>query len=181
MKKTNINIARYVIISFVLLVSLRINLISQSESATLENVLSVYIYNFSKYIEWPPSQSDKFNICIWGENKIISPLEVIAKKETVNGNEIEVKELNKLNEIEKCNILFYPGNNIRVFSRLIDFANEKAILLITNSEGFAEKGAGINFIKVEDKIKFEINKRVLEKNKLIPNSRLLSLAVNVYE
>jgi hypothetical protein len=152
-----------------------------SESVSLENLLSVYIFNFTKFIEWPDDKSEEFHICIWGENKIKDPLNTIADKETVKNRKIVIEEINEYTALHDCNIIFFPNDDEKQFQKLVDETINKDILLITNAEGFAEKGASINFIQTADKIKFEINKKSFEVKKIKPHSRLLSLAVNVYE
>ena len=152
-----------------------------TNTATFENLLSVYIYNFTKFIEWPQSKSDDFKICVWGENNIVNPLNTIAQKENVNGKRIVVNVIEDIRKISDCNILFVGEEDKSQLNKIIENIKGKNILLITNSAGFAKRGAGINFLRVDDKIKFEINKAVLEANKIIPSSRLLSLAVHVYE
>lgn len=157
------------------------NYFAQSTTeATIENILSVYVYNFTKFIEWPQNNDDDFHICVLGESNFIKPLSTIAQKEKVNGRDIVVNQIKDINAMSECEILFMPNGNDERLNKVLDKIKGKSTLLITNTQGFAEKGAGINFVRINDKVKFEINKKVLEENKIIPNSRLLSLAVKVY-
>lgn len=171
---------RIIFFLFALITLISSNTTGQTNSATLENILSVYIYNFTKFIEWPPNNSNDFKICVWGESDIIDPLNIIAEKEKVNGKKIVIDKVKNISDLYNCNILFMGEESEYSINKILENIKGKNILLITNSKGLAKQGAGINFLQVDDKIKFEINKTALDENKIIPNSRLLSLAVRIY-
>jgi hypothetical protein len=52
-------------------------------------------------------------------------------------------------------------------------------LIVTDKEGLANQGAAINFIMDGDRIKFEINKKNIEKYSLTVTSSLLALGTVV--
>jgi len=170
------------IISVVLLVCISSYSYAQQKSeAKYENILAVFIYNITKFIQLPDNNAENINLSVLGKNTIIAPLSSIARTEKVNGKTMLVGELNDLNTLGNTTILFFPSDDENKLTAVLKRIRGKKILLITNAKGFAEKGAGINFIREEDKIKFEINRKVLEENGFIPNSRLLSIAAKVYE
>ncbi len=152
-----------------------------SDGVKSENVMAVYIYNFTKFLEWEKNDSGFFSIIVLGKSKVTDPLFKIADNEKVNGKAIVVNEISDLYSLDFCNILYLPPVNNDLFYDTLKKIKGKKVLLVTNSNGFAEKGAGINFVQVGDKMKFEINRRALEEAGIIPNTRLLSLAVKVYE
>lgn len=149
--------------------------------AKAENVMAVYIYNFTKFFHWPDSnQFDKFFISIYGESNILNPLKIIAGKEKVNGKQIVVKELTSLNNLDSCHILFLPNKNENQLPDILKLVSGKKILTISNSNGFAENGIGINFLSIDQKIRFEVNRSAIESVGIVPNSRILSLALKIY-
>lgn len=157
------------------------NVYSQDSGAKVENIYAAYIYNFTKFLEWSKDDSDNFHICVWGKNKIFEPLTVIAEKEKVKGKKIIVKETNDFKNLESCRILFVSKENENQLSEILKKIKGSNTLLVTDSDGFAEKGAAICFIQTDEKIKFEINKKTLEDIGIVPNSRLLAIAAKVYE
>ena len=144
-------------------------------------VKAAYIYNFTKFLEWKQNNSEFFTIIVLGKSKIIDPLYKIASKEKVNSKTIVVNEISDLYDLGNCNILYLPTDDKDIFYDTLKKIKGKKVLLITNSSGFAEKGAGINFVQIGDKIKFEINRIAIESGGIIPNSSLLSMAYKVYE
>jgi hypothetical protein len=152
-----------------------------NDGVKYENVIAVYIYNFTKLMRWPQKSMDNFCISIIGKNNVAAPLHNIAGKEKVNGKSIVVNEIYDLNDLGSCNILFLSQSEKSRLNEIIKKIKGKNILLITDINGSAEKGAGINFIQLGDKVKFEINRNALEEEGIIPNSTIFSLAYRVYE
>jgi YfiR/HmsC-like len=144
-------------------------------------VKSAYIYNFTKFLDWKQNNSEYFSIIVLGKNNITGHLYKIANKEKINGKAIVVNEISDLYDLGFCNILYLPTDNKDLLYDTLKKIKGKKILLVTNSNGFAEKGAAINFLQLGNKIKFEINRKALESAGIIPNSSLLSLAFKLYE
>jgi hypothetical protein len=153
----------------------------QTDIAKPENVMAVFIYNFTKFLEWPNTDSEYFYIYILGKSVFYEPLNKIAEKEKVKGRKIIVREINEIDELKRNSILFIPNNESSRISYLIKKTAEKNVLTISDSEGMAGKGICISFIYVDNKVKFEINQKAIEDAGIIPNSRLFTLAAKVYK
>lgn len=157
------------------------NLTAQvSDGVKYENVMAVYMFNFTKFLEWTGSDQEYFNITVLGKSKITEPLRKIAEKENVSGKKIIVGEIKDIGQLKKCNMLFISTDDEDLVLAIIKKTAENKLLTVSNAKGFAEKGVCINFIMTEEKMKFEINRRAIEKTGIVVNSRLLSLAVKVY-
>lgn len=153
----------------------------QSDGVKFENIIAVYIYNFTKFLEWPNNDSEFFYISVLGKSKITESLYKIAEKEKVNGKKIIIEEIKALNYLKNNSVLFISTDDDNMLPVILKKTTEKNILTISNSQGFANKGVCINFFLVDDKMKFEINRKAIKEAGIIPNTRLLSLAVKVYE
>jgi hypothetical protein len=143
---------------------------------------SVYVYNFIKYIEWPDDKkSGEFVIAVVGDSPVLKELQQLAASKKANGQTIVVRQYKTVEEVEACKIL-YISNTVKSSAIKVAMERSKTLsaLLITEREGQARKGAGINFITLEDDtLKFELNKKVIEGNKLKISNTLVSLAVLV--
>jgi len=82
-------------------------------------------------------------------------------------------------EIGKCHILFLPSNKSKEIQLVTEKIGTNPILLVTEKDGLAQEGAAINFIIQEGKIKFELNKNVVNKQGLKISSYLETLAIVV--
>jgi len=143
---------------------------------------AVYIYNFSQYLTWPQdTPSDNFIIAVIGQSEIIIPLNEIATKEKVGTRNIVIRQFRTVGDIEFCHILFIPKTTKTLLPHILTKVKNTNILLISENEGFARQGTAINFVFVENKIKFEINQQTLEQVGIDASSQLLRLAILIKE
>ncbi|MFO7656484.1 MAG: YfiR family protein [Bacteroidales bacterium] len=145
-----------------------------------EKFKALYMYNFTKYLEWPLENiKGDFVIGVFGTSPIIQELMIIAEKKTVSNHPIVVKKLIELDEIAKCHIVFVPENKSSRIDEIAQKCSAKGILLITEKEGFAKNFAGINYVKVDGKQNFEINKKNIEGKGIKVNSTLVTLGIEI--
>jgi hypothetical protein len=141
---------------------------------------SVFIYNFTKYIQWPAAhQSGDFVIGVLGNSAISSELEKMAANKTVGAQKIVVKKFKSLAEAADCHILFLPSMGNYNFDDVQTKFKGKPTLLITERTGLAQKGSGINFIMQDNKWKFELNEAATQSAGLKVSKELSKLAINV--
>lgn len=173
--------------SQLMLVSLIFTLLSSSQlygqpTANVQEaqVKAAYIFNFTKLLQWPQSNSEYFYMFVLGKSPVTPHLNKIAGKEKVNGRAIVVNEISDLENFEAGSILYLAYTEKTRLNETLRKIKGKKIVLICSIEGAASKGAGIVLVRIGDKIRFEINRKALEDEGIIPNSSLLSLAFKVY-
>jgi hypothetical protein len=142
------------------------------------NLKAVFIYNFTKYIDWDASSSPEntFVIGIIGSSAIMRPLTEIAKENKVNNKKIIIRSFSKPEDIGECQILFIPKKSPLSLSSILDKCG-RGVLTISEEEGFAKRGTAFNFVVINDKLKFETNLKALDLAGLKAGSQLLKLAI----
>ncbi len=151
----------------------------ENDAISLENkIKAVFVYNFTKYIEWVDDDTtDSFEIGIIGDSDIIFPLQEIAEKALVNKRKIEVIHFQDIQDINSCNILYISASDADELRDILKKIDDRNILTISDSTGFALEGVAINFVIIDGKVKFEINISVINKTGLLVSSQLLRLAI----
>ena len=141
---------------------------------------SLFIYNFTKNIEWPAEyNSGDFVITVLGNSAIIAELEKIAKLKKVGNQTIVIKKVNEVTEIDKCHMIYIVPSKSTQLSNVLTKLTGKPVVIIGDQEGLAKNGAGLNFVKIDGKQKFEINQASIEKGGLKVNSYLVTLGIVV--
>ena len=144
------------------------------------NLKAAFIYNFTHFIEWEsPSNTDEFIIGIIENSPIEASLKEIAKAKTINNKKIRIQHFDKIEEIQTCQILFIPKNATISLKKLLNTIDTKNILIISEKDGYAMQGANINFVIVDNKLKFEANPQSMNLAGLKASSQLLKLAIIV--
>lgn len=149
-------------------------------SAQDEKFKALFMYNFTKYLEWPSDQKKgEFVIGVYGPSPIIQELNIIAEKKTVGNQPIVVRKIIELEDASKCNIIYIPERQSSKIGEIYQKCASRGILIITDKEGMGKTFAGINYIKVNGKQNFEVNRKNIEGKGIKVNSALLELGIEV--
>lgn len=171
---------RFSVLLFLIVVPLAMGL-QTPPTDTNARIKSVFIYNFTRYVEWPEDyKTGNFVITMFGTNAaMLAELNAMAKTKTVGAQKIEIRNTTTLDGIGKCNILYVTPDAATPIADIISKIQGKSTLLVTERAGYALKGAAINFVVVENKQKFELNKANAEKYNLKVSAQLVTLSIPV--
>ena len=140
---------------------------------------ALFIYNFTRYIEWPSNGSPDFVIGILGKSIVANELINIADKKIVGTQTITIKKFSNATDVTQCNILFISNDASSQVASITAAMQNKNTLIITDRPGLINKGAGINFVLDDGKQKFELSKTNLAKTGLKVNTQLMEMATVV--
>lgn len=141
---------------------------------------AMFIYNFTKYFEWPQNYKDgNFIIGVLGNTPLLSELNKMASIKKVGNQPFEIKIFESSGAISNCHILIVAPDVTTPLSEIVAKIKKYSTLLITEKQGFAKQGAAINFVVQNNKPAFELNKANAEKQNLKVSANLLSLAILV--
>ncbi len=142
-------------------------------------VKAAFLYNFAKFVKWPVDAflNDQSSIVlgILGEDPFGNALDSVKRK-TVGDRKIEIKRLDKLEDIKKCHMLFISQPQEIDLDRIFAQLKDSNVLTVSDIEEFARKGGIIGLFKAENKIRFEVNVDSAKRNGLQISSKLLKLA-----
>ena len=142
---------------------------------------ALFIYNFSRLIEWPSNyKNGPFVIGVLGSSPILGQLQSFTTGKQVGSQPIAVKNFNSASEISTCHILFVPFSETKQLPNIIPQIAGKSTLIITEKNGSIDEGAGINFVVVGDKLKFELSPTNVSSRQIKLSSKLNEMAYKVY-
>lgn len=167
-----------VLLSFILLSAFKTA--DQPAFDTNAKLKSMFVYNFTKYIDWPESyKQGNFIIGFIGESSLQPELEKLAETKKAVNQTIEIRKFKSVSEIDKCHMIVVAAKDQGKVAEIAAKTKSQSTLLITEADGLIKQGAGINFIVVASKLKFELSKNNIESRNLKVASSLLSLAIVV--
>lgn len=145
------------------------------------NAKALFIYNFTKYIEWSNSDEfENFTIAVYRKCDIIEPLKELANSKKIQNKKINISVIKGYDQELNCQVLFLPEFvSIESYINILKKLNRKNSLIISENKKLFQRGTMINFLIVDDKIKFEINMKSIESAGLKISSQLLKLATSV--
>ena len=151
-----------------------------SAKAQDEKFKALFMYNFTKYIEWPQAkQSGNFVIGVCGNASIVPELQEIANKKTVGSQKIEIKEIAASDDPSKLHILYVTADKTEAIDGFINKVKGKGVVIITDKPGLAEAKSGINYIKDSGRLKYEVSHKHLSEEGVKVSSQLAQLGNSV--
>ncbi|WP_372682468.1 YfiR family protein [Desulfosarcina sp.] len=153
---------------------------SASAASVEYRVKAAFLYNFTKFIEWPAHGGEKgrpFTIGILGEDPFGSEMEALAGK-AVGDESLKVQRFPAWNDrAQKCDILFISGSEEKNLPEILRRLDGSPVLTVGDAATYARRGVIINFFMEDNKVRFEINLKQAKRAGLKISSRLLKLAV----
>jgi hypothetical protein len=146
-------------------------------------VKAAFLYNFVQFVEWPaaafPDAGAPISIGVLGENPFGSGLEKIIEDKTVKDRKVVVKYSGTIENLSGCQLVFISASEQERLPEILKALRGKRVLTVGETPGFARLGGVINFIMVENRVRFEINVDAAERAGLKISSKLLQLAIIV--
>ncbi len=148
------------------------------EEDLLKGVLFEKIVNFVTWPDLKNSDETKENLIIgvYDESPMYQVLDKLYSDRLIQGMRVKIIKISNLSQVNKCNILYIPKISADKLDNLVEFAKRKPILTLSDSKGYAEKGVHINFYRVENNIRFEINEKAVRESGIKMHYLLLQLA-----
>lgn len=149
--------------------------------ATDVQVKAAFLYKFGAFVEWPPSAlpatGASFTIGVLGADALAAELERIAAGRTVHGRAVAVRRLRRGEPLGGLQILFVGAPHAARLDEIL--AAAKALLVVTDAVEGLPHGSIINFVPVENKLRFDIAVATAERMQLRISARLLAVARRV--
>ncbi len=140
---------------------------------------AAYLLNFARFIYWPQNafedDPDTFYICVYGINPFGDNLDRMSDKK-INKKHVKFVYVADFKYAENCHIVYIGQSDKSEYLSLIDTYSRKTVLTVSDIEGFSESGGMIGFVRVKNKMKFEINVHKSTESGIKYRSQLLKVA-----
>jgi hypothetical protein len=139
-----------------------------------------FIERFTRFVEWPQTAQlapgQPFVIGVIGRDPFGPYLEAIARDRTIKGQQVRISRVSSLDSIGSCRILFVASSEKGRIPEIVVHAREHPVLTIADSPGALASGVMINLYTAENRVRFEINEKELQRAGFQASAQLLKLA-----
>ena len=146
-------------------------------------VKAAFLYKFGGYVEWPDRSFARADspvvIGVIGADTLADELAQIVSGRNVNGRPVLVRKLRPGDPIAGLHILFIGRVDRGRLAEILAAAKGQALLTVTESEEGLELGSMINFVVVDNKVRFDVAPPSTESDNLKISARLLGVARKV--
>jgi hypothetical protein len=149
-----------------------------AQERPMHEVYSMMVYNFVKYVQWPDhAEGGEFIIGVIGNNDVFTTLNTWYGGKPRGSKTYVIKKFNSAAEVADCHVVFIDKSKSGEFDAVNAKVKGKGTLVITDKAGLGEKGSGINFKSIDNKLKFELNQKAIEASNLKVSGSLTSMAI----
>jgi hypothetical protein len=156
----------------------------RAQSPTEYQLKAAFLYNFAKFVEWPPDAFPDADapiiVAVAGTDSFRNTMARAVENKLVHNRKISVTEWKQNEGIQKCQILFIGASTANP-GEILQATRGMPVLTVGESKEFARQGGMINFVLLEKKVRFEVNDKAAASAGLKISSKLLMLAQAVWE
>jgi hypothetical protein len=142
-------------------------------------IKAAFVYNFTKFVEWPPQSftdaAEPIVIGIVGKNPFGESLENAVRGRKVGGREIVIVNVTPEMQRRAIHVLFVAAGEEKSFDPKL----APSALTVGETERFNGLGGMITFISDAEKIRFMVNLEHADEAQLKLSAQLLKLASTV--
>lgn len=147
------------------------------------HIKAAFIYKFAAYVEWPAvsftNSKAPFVIGVVGGEEVAAELVKLSYDADIEARPIHVVQVGDDASLDDVHVLFIGRNRVNDAAELLRATASKPILVVTESPEALAAGSIINFMMVNDYIRFEISSINAKINDLKISARLLDVAQSV--
>ena len=154
-----------------------------SPSVAEYQIKAAYLYKFLGFVEWPPQAFTRADaplvIGVLGANPLADELAQVVATRQASGRPVAVRRLKPGDGMAELHVLFVARGEAARLPGLVATARDHPLLIVTEIDDAMPQGSAINFVVVEDKVRFDVALPAAEKANLRISARLLTVARKV--
>lgn len=162
-----------IVVLFLLLVGVSFQ--PSFSQGNLYKVHALFMYNFTKHVQWQNDVGDAFTIGVFGSKNALDEVKANFANKTFSGKEFRIINIAGLGDISTADLVYFPKSNKSKILNMYEEADKDNTLFVSEDD-LVEYGIPISFVINNDKLGFKVSKKNLEDKGLKISSSLLSLA-----
>jgi hypothetical protein len=153
---------------------------TQAKAQSEDQIKAAFLFNFARYVEWPSAAFENgdaaVKICMVGSGDFAGVVSQTVSGKNVGDRAVEVDTPSDLSRASGCHILYVGASVSEGPAEVAASVHASNVFTVADRAGFASGGGIANFIRTDNKVRFEINPGAAKKAGLKISSRLLRLA-----
>lgn len=143
-------------------------------------VKAAYLYRFTGYIDWPlDSRITRFTIAVLDDDDVADDLGRFLSTRSIKNLPSQVRKIKNPADIGDAQMLYIGPSFKGDLRKFIASINTHPVLIVTSKPDALDAGSAINFLEVDNRIRFEASIAAVERPGMRIAPELLSVAVRV--
>jgi len=149
-----------------------------------QSIKAAYLYQFGNYVGWPDSTFDHDDspvvIGVADADDVAIALGEAIRGRTIDSRPVRVRRVTGEESLVDIHILFAGGPDMQRLQELLTSLEDLPVLIVTHMDNTFPPGAIINFVIVDDRVRFDADLNAARAHGLRISARLLSVARDIH-
>lgn len=152
-----------------------------SDRYSEDAVKAVFLYRFTGFIDWPPSAQpgSEFRIAILGSDGVADALNRLLAGHLIKDKPAHVYKIKRAQDLGNADLVYVGSERIEDLTAVTTLVAERPVLIVSSQNGALEHGSAVNFLLVDQHVRFEVSLPAASRAGLRISSDLLSVATRV--
>ena len=144
-------------------------------------VKAAFLYRFTGYVEWPPGAlaNPPFIIAVLDDDGVAAELARLLQTHQVQNQSAQVRSIKSIREFTSGQMLYIGPAQRADLRHLIAALAGRPVLIVTSEEDGLDAGSTVNFLLIDQRVRFEISVDAAQSAGLKVASELLAVALRV--
>ena len=146
-------------------------------------VKASYLYKLAPFVVWPASapaaSARTFVICVQGDQSFADLVQRAVEGQQFGGRAFEVRRLARVEAGSGCQIAYLTGSPTQPLPQAVRALDGTSVLTVTDEAGEGRARGVIHLVRIDGRVRFDIDDVAAERDGLAISSKLLKLAVHV--
>jgi hypothetical protein len=153
---------------------------AQSAESTEYAVKAAFLFNFTKFVEWPENAFSDIHapiiLGIVGDDPFDGDLVQIVNGQSVRGRMLVIHRYRFGDDLRHCQVLFVSASEQSHVANILASVQGTSVLTVSDVDKFADDGGMMQFVVEESRVRFVVNLDAATQAKLQISAKLLALA-----
>jgi hypothetical protein len=151
---------------------------AQAESGSEAAVKTAFLFNFFKFIEWPPAAASQstYSLCTTANDQLGDSLSVLESK-TIGSKSMVIRRGINGKDLENCHMVFIGSSEN--YAAIIRDLKDLPVVTVSAQPDFIDQGGMIGLVQTDSRLGFEINLDAANADGVHISAQLLKLAKRV--
>lgn len=154
---------------------------AQTREAGERAIKAAFLYNFTKFVEWPASafagEAAPFRVCVFVDAAFRREIDGMLAAEAVAGRPVTI--VAEPQQTAGCHLAYFGLAESERATALLPVLRQAPVLTIGEGSRFLAQGGHIAFVLEQNRVRFDVNKRAVDRTGLAISSKLLRVARHV--
>jgi hypothetical protein len=152
-----------------------------TESYSEDAVKAAFLYRFTGYVEWPPGAlaNPPFVIAVLDADDVAAELARLLQTRQVQNLAAQVRPIRSIREFNNAQMIYVGAAHREDLRHVIASLAGRPVLVVTSEQDGLEAGSSVNFLLIDQRVRFEISVDAAHSAGLKVASELLAVAIRV--